>query len=261
MERDPILDATLSANDSIPLYLQLASLIRRCISSGLLKPGDHLPSEAELCQHFSISRSTVRQALGELDEQGLILRRQGLGSFVAEPKLYRRSENIYSFTAEATAMGRKPGSKLLSFEIIRPSAEIRRLLELSDENVEVYRFTRIRLVDELPLMLETSYYPCYIYPSLTPELLQTHSFYSLLFERGIVPGTATDVYEAIRLDKTEAELLETKPGSAGFNHQRITRSEDGMVFELTQSIMRGDRTKLEVTLQRGGVSFARSFEN
>ena len=261
MEQNPILDATLSADDSIPLYLQLASLIRRCISSGLLKPGDQLPSEAELCQHFTISRSTVRQALKELDEQGLVLRRQGLGSFVAEPKLYRRSENIYSFTAEATAMGRKPGSKLLSFEIIRPSAEIRRLLEIRDENVEVYRFTRIRLVDGVPLMLETSYYPRYIYPELTQELLQTHSFYSLLFERGIVPGTATDVYEAIRLDRTEAELLETKASSAGFNHQRITRTEDGTVFELTQSVVRGDRTRLEVTLQRGGVSFARSFEN
>ncbi len=260
MEHDPILEATLSAEDGLPLYLQLASLIRRCISSGLLKPGDQLPSELELCRHFAISRSTVRQALGELEEQGLILRRQGLGSFAAEPKLYRRSENIYSFTAEAAAMGRKPGSRLLSFEVIRPSAEIRQLMELRDEGVEVYRFTRIRLVDEVPLMLETSYYPCYIYPGLTRELLQTHSFYSLLFERGVVPGTATDVYEAIRLERGEADLLGTRSGSAGFNHQRITRTEDGAVFELTQSIIRGDRTKLEVTLQRGGVSFSRSFE-
>ena len=186
MERNPILDAALSAEDGLPLYLQLASLTRRCISSGLLKPGDQLPSEAELCRHFNISRSTVRQALKELEEQGLVLRRQGLGSFVAEPKLYRRSENIYSFTSEATAMGRKPGSRLLSFEIIRPSADIRRLMELRDESVEVYRFTRIRLVDEMPLMLETSYYPCYIYPGLTRELVQTHSFYSLLLERDVL---------------------------------------------------------------------------
>ena len=91
MEHDPILEAALSAEDGLPLYLQLSSLIRRCISSGLLKPGDQLPSESELCRHFEISRSTVRQALKELEEQGLILRRQGLGSFVAEPKLLSRS--------------------------------------------------------------------------------------------------------------------------------------------------------------------------
>lgn len=259
MERNPILEATLSAESSIPLYFQLASLIRRVISAGMLKPGELLPSEAELCQAFSISRSTVRQALGELEEQGLILRRQGKGSFVAEPKLYRRSENIYSFTSEATAMGKTPSSRLLSFETLLPSPEVRSMLELQDNTVEVYRFTRVRLVDGVPLMLETSYYPRYIYPGLTAELLQTHSFYSLLFERGIVPGSALDTYEAIRLDRSEAELLETKAGSAGFSHQRITRSEQGEVFELTQSVMRGDRTKLEVTLHRGAVSFARSF--
>ncbi len=260
MARNPVLEASLSAEDSFPLYLQLASLIRRCISSGLLKPGDQLPSEAELCQHFSVSRSTVRLALKEVDEQGLIRRKQGRGSFVAEPKLFRRSENIYSFTSEATAMGRTPSSRLLSFEIILPSAEVRELLELQDASVEVYHFSRIRLVDDSPLMLETSFYPCYIYPGLTPELLQTHSFYSLLFEHGIIPAAAMDTYEAIRLDKKEAELLEAKPGSAGFHHQRITRMESGEAFELTQSIMRGDRMRLEVSLQRGGTSFSRSFD-
>ena len=259
MENDPILSAKLSEEHNVPLYYQLESLIRRCISSGLLKPGDMLPSEMELCQTFSISRSTVRQAIGRLEEEGLVQRHQGKGSFVAEPKLHRRTENIYSFTAEATAMGLKPGSRLLSFEVITPGEAVRQLLELA-EGTEVYCFTRIRTVDGMPLMLETSYYPCYIYPSLTRELLQTHSFYSLLFERGTVPGTAVDTYEAVRLDKKEAELLETKTGSAGFIHQRITRTERGEVFELTQSIMRGDRTKLEVTLHRDGVSFARNFE-
>ena len=73
MENHPILDASFFADDSLPLYTQLASLIRRCISSGLLKPGDQLPSESELCKHFTISRSTVRQALKELEEQGLVL--------------------------------------------------------------------------------------------------------------------------------------------------------------------------------------------
>jgi len=261
MANNPILEATLTAEHSIPLYYQLESLIRRCISAGLIKPGELLPSEMEMCQTFSISRSTVRQAIGGLEEEGLVTRHQGKGTFVAEPKLHRRGENIYSFTTEAAAMGRKASSTLLSLEIIQPSPEVRRMLELQADTIEVYRFTRIRRVDNIPLMLETSYYPQYIYPGLTPELLQTHSFYSLLLERGIVPGTAVDTYEAIRLDKAEADLLETKTGSAGFNHQRITRSEKGEVFELTQSIMRGDRMKLEITMHRDGVSFSRSIND
>ncbi len=160
MELNPILETRLSEEGSLPLYLQLASLIRRCISSGLLRPGDQLPSEAELCRHFAVSRSTVRQALNEVDEQGLIRRQQGRGSFVAEPKLYRRSENLYSFTSEVSAMGGTPSSRLLSFEILHPSGEIRRLLELQDASVEVYHVTRIRLVDGKPLMRETCYCPC-----------------------------------------------------------------------------------------------------
>ena len=260
MDTNPILNANLSADNNIPLYFQLESLIKRCISSGLIKAGDMLPSEAELCKAFSISRTTVRQAIGELEEEGLVLRHQGKGTFVAEPKLHRRSENIYSFTSEATAMGLSPSSTLISFEVISPTQDVTRMLELQSGEVPVYRFTRIRKVDGVPLMLETSYYPKYIYPGLTPELLQTHSFYSLLYERGIVPVTAVDTYEAIRLDHSEADFLETKPGSAGFSHQRITRSENGEVFELTQSIMRGDRTKLEITMHRDGVSFARSFD-
>lgn len=260
MANNPILDAKLSGEHSIPLYFQLESLIRRCISSGLLKPGDTLPSEMELCQSFSISRSTVRQAIGGLEEEGLVTRHQGKGTFVAEPKLHRRGENIYSFTAEAAAMGKQASSTLLSFQVIHPSAEVQRMLELQSSEVEVYCFTRIRRVDDIPFLLETSYYPRYIYPALTPELLQTHSFYSLLLERNIVPGSAVDTYEAIRLDKAEADFLETRAGSAGFSHQRITRSELGEAFELTQSIMRGDRMKLEITMHRDGVSFSRSID-
>ena len=260
MEENPILSANLSQDNNIPLYFQLENLIKRCISSGLVKPGDTLPSEAELCRSFGISRSTVRQAIGELEEEGLVIRHQGKGTFIAEPKLHRRSENIYSFTSEANAMGLHPSSTLVDFAVIKPAEDLRRMLELQSRDIPVYRFTRIRRVDEIPLMLETSYYPTYVYPNLTPELLKTHSVYSLLYERGIIPVSAVDTYEAVRLEASEAALLETRAGSAGFSHQRITRSENGEAFELTQSVMRGDRTKLEIVMHRDGVSFSRSFD-
>ena len=256
---NPILNANLSTDSNIPLYFQLEALIKRCISAGLLKAGDMLPSESELCRAFGISRTTVRQAIGELEEEGLVLRHRGKGSFVAEPKLHRRSENIYSFTSEATAMGLNPSSELIEFDVIVPGSDIRSMLELQAD-VPVYRFTRIRKVNGVPLMLETSYYPQYIYPQLTRELLQTHSVYSLLYERGIIPLSAVDTYEAVKLDSAEAAMLAAKTGSAAFYHQRITRSENGEVFELTQSVMRGDKTKLEINMHRDGVSFARSFE-
>lgn len=260
MESNPVLSANLSADSGIPLYYQLVGVVKRCMSAGLLKTGDMLPSEAELCKAYNISRSTVRQAFGALEDEGLVIRQRGRGTFVAEPKLHRRNENIYSFTAEATAMGLMPSSTLLEFDVLKPDSDISKMLELHSEDVPVYRFTRIRKVNGVPLMLETSYYPQYIYPKLTRELLEKHSFYSLLYDVGIMPASARDSYEAIKLDHSEAEILQCKPGSAGFFHQRVTRTENGQVFEFTQSIIRGDKVKLDVFMQKDGFSFARSFD-
>jgi GntR family transcriptional regulator len=258
MSANPIFEANLQAESSVPLYFQLVSIIKRYVSAGLLTPGDLLPSEAELCRNLGISRSTVRQAIGALEDEGLVVRKQGRGTFVAEPKMRRRSENVYSFTSEISAMGFTPSSTLIEFDIITPSEDIMRMFSLTSNDTLFYRFTRIRRVDGEPLMLETSFYPHFIYPNLTRELAETHSIYSLLYDVGIVPASAVDSYEAVRLSREEATLLGCKTGSAGFFHQRQTLSETGETFELTQSLIRGDRTKLEVTLHKNGVSFTRT---
>ena len=126
--------------------------------------------------------------------------------------------------------------------------------------MQVYRFSRIRNVNGQPLILETSFYPTYIYPKLTRELLETHSFYSLLYEEGIVPASAVDSYEAVILGRREAELLGTRPGSCAFFVQRRTRTEAGVVYEFTQSTIRADRVTLDVHLHKDGVSFARNVD-
>ena len=172
----PVLLSTLSMDSDIPLYSQLVSIVKRNISAGTLVPGDLLPSEAELCKTFDISRSTVRQAIGALESEGLVVRKQGRGTFVAEPKVRRRTENVYSFTSEISSMGMTPSSTLIEYQIISPTPDIVEMLELSGPDTKVYRFTRIRNVNGEPLILETSFYPQYIYPNLTKELLQTHSF-------------------------------------------------------------------------------------
>ena len=135
-----------------------------------------LPSESALCKGLGVSRSTVRQAVGALEEEGLVVRKQGRGTYVAEPKMRRRNENVYSFTSEITAMGLTPSSTLVEFDVITPTPDIIRIFSLPSNDTKVYRFTRIRRVDGEPLMLETSFYPQFIYPNLTRDLLETHSF-------------------------------------------------------------------------------------
>ena len=259
-ERNPVLRSTLSLESDIPLYSQLVSIVKRNISAGTLCAGDLLPSEAELCKTFDISRSTVRQAIGALESEGLVVRKQGRGTFVAEPKVRRRTENVYSFTSEISSMGLTPSSTLIEFQVIPPTPDIIKMLELGGPDTKVYRFSRIRNVNGQPLILETSFYPQYIYPSLTKELLQTHSFYSLLYEVGIIPANAVDSYEAVLMGPKEAELLGCKSGSVGFFVQRRTFNESGMCYEYTQSLMRADRIKLDVYLHKDGVSFSRSVD-
>ena len=104
-----------------------------------------------------------------------------------------------------------------------------------EDGVKVYCFTRVRNVDNEPLILETSYYPQHIYPNLTREMLETHSFYSLLYHVGVVPFAAEDSYEAVTLGEYEAKLLGCVPGAAAFHHQRRTTMENGLVYECTSS--------------------------
>ena len=260
MEKNPILMSSLSLDSDIPLYSQIVSIVKRNISAGTLSTGDLLPSEAELCRTFDISRSTVRQAIGTLESEGLVVRKQGRGTFVAEPKVRRRTENVYSFTSEISSMGLTPSSTLIEFEVIAPTPDIVKMLELNSPESKVYRFTRIRNVNDEPLILETSFYPQFIYPKLTRDLLQTHSFYSLLYEVGIVPANAVDSYEAVIIGRQESELLHCKPGSCGFAVQRRTFNESGMCYEFTQSLIRADRVKLDIYLHKDGVSFSRSVD-
>ena len=260
MESNPILLSELSLDSDIPLYSQIVNIVKRNLSAGTLTTGELLPSEAELCRAFDVSRSTVRQAIGILESEGLVVRKQGRGTFVAAPKVRRRTENVYSFTNEISSMGMTPSSTLIEFEIITPTPDIVKVLELKNPDALVYRFTRIRNVNDEPLILETSFYPCALYPNLTRELLRTRSFYSLLYDVGVVPANAVDSYEAVVIGRAEGELLHCKPGSCGFAVQRRTFDVSGMCYEFTQSLIRADRVRLDVYLHKDGVSFSRSVD-
>ena len=256
MENHTILACCLSMDSDIPLYSQLVGIIKQNISSGKLGVGDLLPSESELCRAMGISRNTVRQAIGELEEEGLVVRKRGKGTFVADPNA-RGKYVRYSFTTEISSAGKIPSSTMVDFGIVVPPAEVSRKMQL-EEGTMVYCFTRVRNVDGEPLILETSYYPQYIYPNLTRELVQTHSIYSLLYHVGITPAAAEDTYEAVVLDEVRANFLHVPQGSCAFYHQRRTSTEDGRIYEYTCSYIRADRVTLDVHMQKNGMSFNRT---
>lgn len=259
MQENPIFKAKLALDSGVSLYAQLTGIIRRSITSGALAVGDLIPSEAELCSGFDISRNTVRQAIGALEDEGLVVRKRGKGTFVADPSLRRKGVQ-YSFTTEISSIGKQPSSTLVDFAVIEPSKRIRALMSL-DSGEQVYCFTRVRNVDGEPMILETSYYPQYIYPNLTREMVETHSFYSLLYHAGTLPYAAEDTYEAVTLTRQEAALLHCEEGASAFHHQRLTTTESGQLYEYTSSYMRADRVKLNVHFEKGGVSFSRVVDS
>ena len=258
---NPVLMSKLSLETDIPLYYQLVNIIKRNITAGTLKPGDVLPSESEMCKSFDISRSTVRQAVSMLEDEGLVVRKQGRGTYVAQPKLHRMTQQLYSFTNEISSLGQRPSSRLVEYEVMEPTPDIVKMLELSDPTTPVYKFSRIRYMDDEALILETSFYPQYLYPELTRPMVEQNSFYALLVQRGIVPTEAVDSYEAVVLNRREAEILGCRPGSSAFAVQRVTRMSDGKPCEFTQSLIRGDRVKLDVFLKKEGIGFSRNKRN
>ena len=215
-------------------------------------------SECEKCRRLLGELTALHAALGELEDEGLVVRKRGKGTFVADPNSNRRGVR-YSFTTEVSSLGKTPSSTLVDFGVVIPTRAICQRMDLQ-EGTHVYCFTRIRNVDGEPLILETSYYPQYIYPNLTREMVQTHSFYSLLYHVGITPFAADESYEAIILDADRARLLGVAAGSSAFYHQRRTKTEDGRIYEYTCSYIRGDRVRLDVHMQKSGMSFSRIID-
>ena len=249
VKANPIFSYALDKIQENPLYTQLILIIKQCIHSGQLGTGDALPPESELCEFFDVSRSTVRQALSGLEKEGLVYRRRGLGTFVANPKLKKNVSTLYSFTAQTKMVGMVPSSTVLKFSIIEADSDLKQLFQTAVFQFKVYEIYRIRKADGIPLILERTYIPYTICPVLTAKRLENESLYSILHsECSVVPHHGLESYEVIQIEKPDAELLECPVGTLAFSVERVAALENGEVYEITRSVVRGDRCKFEVPL-------------
>ncbi|MEA5047399.1 MAG: GntR family transcriptional regulator [Eubacteriales bacterium] len=249
-------ELTITWTNDAPVYLQLSNYFSALIAGGELKEGDALPTETALCKTLGISRSTVRQAFQMLEDEGVILRKKRVGTRVCKPKLKRSLNNLYNFTTEMHALGLAPSSRLLSFSTVHPPAKITELLNIAPGDT-TFRIERLRLADGEPLLLETAYIPTSICPTLTREQLNDSLYETIRECSGSSPLEATEIYEAVILNKHDAELLKMRAGEPGFRIQRISKNTAGEIFEYCVELARGDRNKFQIVLKSSGIQYSR----
>lgn len=233
----------LSRNTIEPLYYQIRENLREKINSNEYMPGSMIPTEAELCQHYGVSRVTVRRAVLDLVQEGLLTRGQGKGTFVAESYGLTTVNGVQSFTQELLGLNMRPTAKLLSCRISNAGASLCRKLELT-EGEKVITISRLRLADNEPCMVEVMNFPYKLVEGMEKEDLD-QSIYRLLKDRyncDIV--SAKDIMEPIIIGEYESKLLELPMPSAGMRTNRIGSDADGRPVEYSTHIIPGKKCTL-----------------
>ncbi len=214
-----------------------------------LPAGSAMPTERELCLTYGVSRATVRQALGQLEIEQRIFRRQGKGTFVARPKI-EQSLELMSHTEGMRSRGISPSSKLIDVRRIQAGIDVGFQLDLSPKS-EVLRIERLRLADGEPIALEVLFLNADRFDGITSALSDNASLYQLLSSNyGVELASAEETIEAVIAEGREAGLLKCQPGMPLLMLSRRTLDTNGQVTEFVRSLYRGDRYRFQTGLQR-----------
>lgn len=235
----------------VPYYVQVKEQVTREIERGDWPPGSLLPSEAELCARFDVSRTVVRQAMQEMEFEGLIYRRRGKGSFVTDRKVHERLvQKLTGFYQDMIDQGHSVTNRVLRQTVAPAGSDIARPLGL-EPTAEVVVIERLRLVNGNAINFSVSSVPYAICPSLLTADLVNQSLYAFI-ERAchqrIVRGRRT--IEAILATDEIAQLLGVDADMPMFRITSICFLADGTPIEHARGYHRGDRSMFEVELLR-----------
>ena len=225
----------LDASAHQPLYQQLQRALREAIENRLLAPDDALPAERQIAAELEVSRITVRKAIDGLVEEGLLVRRQGSGNFVAS-RIEKNFAKLTSFSEDMRARGRTPKSVWLKRAEGSVTPEEALALRLSP-GAPVLRFHRLRFADDMPMCLEYAT----VSAGCLPGLSAVHSsLYEALEKAGSRPTRALQRLRALLLNAEQAKLLHAREGDAGLLVERVGFLRNGDAVEYCQSYFRGD---------------------
>lgn len=194
-----------------PLYIQLMEEIERDIRSGAYKPGDKIMTEAAMSKAYGVSLITIRKAVGLLIDKGLVVRKQGKGTFVTRPKVSRNMKKLQSFSEMCVQMGVKPGARMLENRLVQADARTAARLGIEPGSQVVY-ISRLRFADAEPVAIEKNYFPLK-YAFLLDARFDDNSLFDFMQEKaGLKVAGSEKLIELCRATSEEAALLEVRKG-------------------------------------------------
>jgi GntR family transcriptional regulator len=240
---------TASKSSMVPMHYQVEQDMRERIEKGTWKSGQQLPSEMELCALYGVSRTTLRQAISVLVDEGLIVRERGRGSFVRDSIITAGARGLTSFSDEMAAIGKQAGAHVLSIQQIPASPEIAQRLRI-EPKAPLVVIKRVRYANESPLGIQIAHLPGARFPGLEMIDLEGQSLYRYLEDHyGVVVAEAQETFSTISISGQDARLLNTSEGMCGFYVERLTFDGTNVPFEFVTSIMRGDRYRVQLFLR------------
>ena len=244
----------IDRDEARPLHRQVYDALMTAIRNGRLPLRGKLPSERELVDLFDVSRITIRHALRELIQQGIVHSQPGKGLYVAEHVGGFELEVLKSFTSTALGNGRTPGNRLLEARLIRAPLEVSRPLFLPP-SADVIVLSRLRSLDDIPVVIQTDWLPA----SQVPGLLDldwssgNRSLYAELRERhNIRPVRGQTTLSARLAEKEEAELLGLGLSSAVLTVDQIAFDERNRPVNMTALVHHPERYPLTLAQSESG---------
>ena len=242
--------AELIALPSAPLHAQIKNTLRARILDGSYAPLSQLPSESELGASFDVSRITVRQALRDLQREGLIYTLQGKGSFVSRPKAFQNVSSLMGFAESMSAMGYEVVNQLLDLRFVAADAQVAQRLQLA-EGDEVTEIRRVRLLNRAPVSLEVTYVPAWLGRKLAQADLVTRDIFLIIENEGGLPlGHAELAIDATLADAELAAALRTSEGAPVMRIERLTHDTQGRPIDFEFLYFRADTFQYRLRVDR-----------
>lgn len=234
----------------VPLYTQIKEALRARILDGSYKPHEQMPSESELIARFKVSRITVRQALGDLQKEGLIFKIHGKGTFVSKPKAFQDLARLQGFGEAMSRMGYETYSHVLSFRTVRAPDAVSARLGLPPRST-VVEIKRLRYLNREPISVDVTWLAAGIGERLRKEDLASRDIFLILEnDYRIALGNAELQIESILAHEALARWLRVEEGSPVLKIDRLTFTAEGEPLDYEHLYYRGDAFQYRLRIER-----------